>query len=144
MVCTRQSINKYSYYKYLTLYIGRARGVPPAYLPHVPVNPVDYGGVCPGHGSDDLIEVLIRILSVNLIQNLSVNLSRFLSENLSEIISESISGSLSENLSGIIPGYYFHHSGLPSMLPTPLPNRQPTGSTPHVTPKIITNFYKFL
>jgi hypothetical protein len=105
MGCTYQSINKYSYLKYLTLYTGHARGVPPACHPHVPVNPVDYGGVCPGHGSDDLIEVLIRILSVNLFQNLSVNLSRFLPENLSENISGSISGSLSGNLSGIIPGY---------------------------------------
>jgi len=84
--------------------------MPRACHPHVPVNRVDSGGVCPGHGSDDLIEVLIRILNVNLFQNLFINLSRFLSENLSENISESISGSLSENLSGIIQGYYFHHS----------------------------------
>jgi hypothetical protein len=105
MGCNRQSINKYSYFKYLTLYTGHARGVPPACHPHVPVNPVDYGGVCPGHGSDDLIEVLIRILSVNLFQNLFINLSRFLPENLSEIISGSISGSLSGYLPGIIPGY---------------------------------------
>ena len=102
---THQSINKYSYFKYLALYTGHARGVPPACHPHVPVNPGDYGGACPGHGSDDLIEVLIRILNVNLFQILSVNLSRFLLENLSEIISGSISGNLSGNLSGIIPGY---------------------------------------
>jgi len=79
--------------------------MPPACPRHVPVNPGDYGGACPGHGSDDLIEVLIRIFNVNLFQNLFINLSRFLSENLSEIISGSISGSLSGNLSGIIPGY---------------------------------------
>jgi len=35
--------------------------MPPACPPHAPVNPGDYGGACPGHGSDDLIEVLIRI-----------------------------------------------------------------------------------
>ena len=84
--------------------------MPPACHPHVPVNPGDYGGACPGHGSDDLIEVLIRILSVNLFQILFVNLSRFLPENLSEIISGSISGNLSENLSGITLGYTPPHS----------------------------------
>jgi len=35
--------------------------MPRACPPHAPVNPGDYGGACPGHGSDDLIEVLIRI-----------------------------------------------------------------------------------
>jgi len=90
--------------------LGHAPGMPPTCPPHAPVNPGDYGGACPGHGSDDLIEVLISILNVNLFQILFINLSRYLPENLSEIISESISGSLSGNLSGIIPGYYFHHS----------------------------------
>ncbi len=87
------------------------RGVPQARPTHAPVNRGNYGGVCPGHGSDDLIEILIRILNVILIQNLSVNLSRFLPENLSEIISGSISGNLSENLSGITLGYTPPHSG---------------------------------
>ena len=90
--------------------IVRYRGVPRACPPHAPVNRGDYGGVYPGHGSDDLIEVLIRILSVHLFQNLSVNLSRNLLENLSEIISGNISGNLSENLSGITLGYTPPHS----------------------------------